>query len=250
MDQPLSQAWRTVLETSPYAGMLDAAYGDRVYHGLEQVRQATQALSDVRRIALDRIEPEPVVRERLRRPFQLIEFQNERQVRLEELNRLADQQKVRLGSAVAAGFPDYTAGRPYPELLWPQLNFAHHAVASALVSQVATVAVVRLPTMQFHPAGTNGASWLVEMPVEIELAGPGPNVLRFLEALPLRGNELKPRGLPEGSPGKPVLTVREVLLRKETRNETDRVALNLTVAGFVEVPRVGPAETRQIQFPP
>jgi hypothetical protein len=113
-------------------------------------------------------------------------------------------------------------------------------VAAALQARVTTVSVVRLPPIQFHTGGTNASQWLVEIPAQIELAGPAPVVARLLEALPLRPEEIKARGLPEALPGKPVLLLRGLLLRKEAREKLDQVRLQLSVSGFVTAPRGDP----------
>lgn len=240
IDGPLADTWKRLRQTSPYAQALDAGYSQRIQVGLDQAREASRGLDEVRRQALGRIEADPAVREKMDRPFQLIEFQNERQVRLEELARLATQAKVALGPGVAEGFPEYTAGRRDPALLWPQLAVAHHAVAAAIQAQVSTVAVVRLAPMVFHPASTNANQWLVEIPVRLELAGPAPVVTRLLEALPLRPDELKARGLPEALPGKPVLFLGGLLLRKENRDRPDYVHVELSASSLVMSARGGP----------
>jgi hypothetical protein len=240
IDRPLAETWGRLLEISPHAKSLGTGYVHRIEMGLAEALASSQALDEVRRRALVRIELDGSIRARMDQPFQLIEFQNERQVRLEELARLAGQAKVGLGSGVAEGFPEYAAGRPDPTLLWPQLAVAHHLVAAAIQSQVSTVAVVRLPPMMFHGAQTNPSQWLVEIPVEMEVAGPAPAISRMLELLPLRAEEAKARGFPEPLPGKPVVFLQGLLLRKEGREPPDRVQLRVSANSFVLSNRSGP----------
>lgn len=237
IDLPLTKAWRELLNTSPLAGELDAGYGERIAAGLAQARDTGVRLEALKATTLKRIEPDPAIRARMGRPFQLIEFQGERQVRLEALSGLAAKQKVGLGRGVEDGFPEYTAGRRSPSLLWPQLLVAHHVVAAALQSRVTTVSVVRLPPIRFHAGTNSGDLALVEIPAQIELEGTAGAVAQFLEGLPLQPEEIKARGLPEAGPEKPVLFIRSVLLRKVARERPDQTRLELGVSGFVTAPR-------------
>jgi hypothetical protein len=181
------------------------------------------------------MEPDAVTRARMRQPFQLFEFQNERQTRLEELNRLAAKAKAELGPGVAQGFPEYLAEQAYPELLWPQLQLAHVLVAGALQAGVSGVSAVRLAPVQWPARSTE--EWLAELAADIEIRGSTTAVAMFLEMLPLRAAEIRERNLPEMPAYKPVMFIRGLVIRKEGRDQPDRVRLELSASTFVRVPR-------------
>ena len=235
LDRPLTQVWSDLVRTVPPSEGIGSAYYAELEASLVAVRRTAAQLEEVRRVADARIEPDAVTRARMRQPFQLFEFHNERQTRLEELNRLAAKPKVELGPGVSLGFPEYLAEQAYPELLWPQLQLAHVLVASAIRAGVSTVSAVRLAPVQW-PA-RSGEEWLAELAAEVELSGPELAVATLLEMLPLRAAEIRERNLPETPPNKPVLFIRGLVIRKEGREHPDRVRIELTTSTLVRVPR-------------
>ena len=235
LDQPLTQVWTDLVRTvPPSAGVGSDYYGD-LDAALVAVRKTAAQLEEVRRVADARIEPDAVTRARMRQPFQLFEFQNERITRLEELNRLATQANVVLDPRVSQGFPEYLAEQAYPELLWPQLQLAYVLVASAIHTGVSTVTAVHLAPVQW-PA-RSGEEWLAELAAEVELSGSASAMLALLEMLPLRAAEIRERNLPEMPAYKPVVFIRGLVIRKEGREHPDRVRLELTASTLVRVPR-------------
>jgi len=237
LDPPVLQVWRDLSQVVPAASLQGLRSLDRIQTTLEAARSTSSQIQQLSLMVEARIEPDGVTRARMTEPFQLIEFQNERQTRLEELSKLATVSKTALASDVKRGFPEYLAEQAYPELLWPQLQMTHFLVAGAIRSGVSTVAVVRLQPVQFHRAASSRGEWLAELPAEIELSGAAPSIGRFLERLPLRAGEIKDRGLPEAPPAKPVMFIRGLVVRKEGRESPDRVRLELTASCFVRFSR-------------
>jgi len=237
LDPPLSQVWRDLAQVVPATTLQGLQSLDRIQTNLDTARSASRQIQQLSLMVEARIEPDGVTRARMTEPFQLIEFQNERQTRLEELSKLAEASKTALDPGVSEGFPEYLAEQAYPELLWPQLQMTHFLVAGAVRSGVSTVAVVRLQPVQYYRAASSQDEWLVELPADIELDGAAPSIGRFLERLPLRAGEIKDRGLPEASPTKPVMFVRGLVVRKTGRESPDRVRMELTASCFVRFSR-------------
>jgi hypothetical protein len=232
LNQPLQEVWRELAEVGP-PGALDASMHSKLEQTREAAREALARLEVVQQAVAARLELDAFTRAAMAEPFQLIDFQNERQSRIEELTRKAVAAKVVVGPGVSSGFPEYLAEQPHPEWLWPQLLLAQHLVAGAIRSAVATVEVVRLPPVQVYRSGTNGNDWLTEISAEIELSGPAPAVDRFLEQLPLTAPEIQARGLPAAEASKPVIFIRGVVQRKERRDRSDQVKLELGSSMFV-----------------
>ncbi len=205
----------------------------RIEEGLQQVQDSLTKLGRAEQSvnALLRLDPDVVAK--LAAPFQLIDFQNECQLQLEELGRLASQRQVRLGPGVAAGFPEYTADRQQPALLWAQLDLLHYLLTAAVNAKVSAVTEVKLPPIQFYGSRTNGVDLLAEIPLQIQLIGAAPNVGRFLQSLPLRADDLRARGLGEALTNKPALFIDQVFLRKEAKDKPEDVRLELAACGFV-----------------
>jgi hypothetical protein len=233
LDEPLLKYWRDLgtltLQTTSFTGE-DLP---RIEEALQQVQSSLATLDKAGQSVATLLQLDPAVRAKLGAPFQLIDFQNERLLQLEELGRLAAQQQVRLGPGVAAGFPEYTADRQQPALLWAQLTLLRHLLAAAVNAKVTAVTEVKLPPVQFHASRTNSHDHLAEVALQIQLSGAAPAVARFLQSLPLRAEEIKARGLPEALTNKPALFIDQVFLRKESRDKAEDVRLELTTCGFV-----------------
>jgi hypothetical protein len=235
LDQPLTRVWTELMRTAPPVSGVGADYHEELEASLVEVRKTAAQLADIRRVADARIEPDATTRARMRQPFQLFDFQNERQTRLEVLEQLANKAKVELGPAVAQGFPEYYVEEAYPELLWPRLQLADMLVTAAIRSGVSRVNSIRLANVRY-PA-RSGAEWLAELAANIELSGSSASATTMLEMLPLRAAEIRERGLPEMPASKPVMFIRGLVIRKEGRDDPDRVLLELTASILVRVPR-------------
>jgi hypothetical protein len=237
LDPPLAQVWSDLAQVVPGVTAPGLQSLDRIQTDLETVRSANRQIQQLSLMVKARIEPDAVTRARMTQPFQLIDFQGERQRRLEELDKLAKASNTALDSRVSEGFPEYLAEQAYPELLWPQLQMADFLVGGAIRSGVSTVAVVRLQPVQYYRAASSQGEWLVELPADIELGGAAPAVGRFLERLPLRAGEIEKRKLPAAPPTKPVLFIRGLVIRKEGRQSPDQVRMELTASCFVRFSR-------------
>ena len=78
MDQPLRQAWDTFARTNQSSVATAGVPEDKLHARLDLLLAASAELAELRRLALARIELAPEVLERIRAPFQLIDFDNER----------------------------------------------------------------------------------------------------------------------------------------------------------------------------
>jgi hypothetical protein len=232
LDQPLEQAWRKLAAT---LGQTNAVRLDfvAITNQLAETRQAIAVLETARKQAQRRVDPGEPVRARMSETFQLVEYDNEVGRRMGDLARLAKQQKVVIEPAVFAGFPEQTAEVTEPTLLWAELAFIDCLLTSAINCQVATIHSLSAPLLLTNPPPANGVRTLAELPVQLELTGPAPSVARFLQSLPLRGEELKAAGLPDAPTNKPALFVDRLVLRKQSPDKRDEVRLSLRAVGFV-----------------
>jgi hypothetical protein len=241
LDAPLTNAWQKLLATELENGVVDPRNLSRIAENLRQVERSVALLESTAQKVASRIELDGTIRAKLKEPFQLIDFQNERQLRIEELSRLAKQQQVVLEPAVLAGFPESTADRKQPELLWVQLAMINKLLSAAIACKAMNVKSILLPPVEPHQSQSDGREFLDEIPVRIELTGSMEAMSRYLFCLPLRAEELKPLGLPENFPSKPVLFIDKLLVRKQSPEKPDEVSVDLRVCGFVY--RDEPAES-------
>jgi len=219
---------------------------------LSQIKQAQAALQasltateQAGRTIVTRSELEPEIRAKLKEPFLLIDFQNERQKRIEQVIALAKTQQVTLEPATLASFPEYKAEMTEPNLLWAELAIVHHLLTLAINSKVTSVKNLSMLPIQAHRAADGTAVHLVEIQVRIEMIAPMESAASFLLALPLLTEEMKAVGLPDGRPGKPALFLDKLMVRKQTPEKPSEVNLDAVVCGFVRASELRPTQTEE-----
>ena len=180
------------------------------------------------RLALD-----APIREKIRLPFQLFEFQNERQLQIEKLGKLGREKNVVITPATFLGFPDYSSEQKRPGLLWAHLALVQYAVEAGLQCQLASINNLSsslprpITTEENQPASAD------ELSVTMEVTGTSPAITRFLLCLALKPEEAKAMGLPVVSGSKPALFVDHILMRKHSIEKPDSVKLELRVTALV-----------------
>lgn len=232
LDRPLDTVWKELVDFSREHSGIRELDLNQLKKSQANLRASLVTTEQTGQTMAARVELEPEIRAKMREPFLLIDFQNERQKRIEELTALARTNGVTLGSAPLSWFPEYKPEIENPSRLWAQLAIVHNILVTAINSKVGSVKSVGLLPMRSHPTTGSEAYW-DEFPVQIEVEGPMNAVSDFLFALPLRAAEMKQAGLPDSSPGKPALFLDRLLLRKQTPEKLDYVNLQTVVSGFV-----------------
>ncbi len=232
LDQPLEQTGRDLAFALGKTNLpvLDAP---AIAHQLQQTEQSLAALQATVHQAGQRLQLSADVQARMRAQFQLVDYQYERQIEMDDLGRLAAKHKVKLEPAVLAGFPEHTADVKNPWLLWAKLELLHHLLTTAVDNQVTAVHALRVSSRRTEPARAESTRKLIAVPLDLELTGSMTNVTRFLRSLPLRAEELKAAGLPEAAASKPPLFIDRLLMLKHAPGQPDEVSLSLQVTGFV-----------------
>ena len=241
MDKPLGDVWQQLVPFNfESIGVRDLDVA-RIKETQDTLRAALAGTEIVRSNISARVEMEPEIRAKVNGPFLLVDFQNERQKRIEQLTGLARTQQVVLDPAALAGFPEYKAETKDPGLLWAQLSIVHHVLTVAINSKVGQVKnIVALPSRPDQGTRGGESQWR-EIPMRIELIGMAPAAANFLFAIPFRAEEIKAAGLPEALPGKPALFLDGLLLRKQTPEKPEEVNLDVVISGFVPGPK-GPQQ--------
>ncbi len=232
LDGPLAETSRELVNASLENGLQELELGQikKMQATLQASLTATERTGQI--IAM-RMELEPEIRAKLKEPFLLIDFQNERQKQIEQVTALAKAQQVVVDAAALAGFPEYKAEMTEPNLLWAELAIVHHLLAMAINCKVAVVKNITVLPVQSYNANGGPESYLSEIPVRIELVAPMESAANFLLALPLLTEEMKNAGLPDCGPGKPALFLDKLMLRKQTPEKPAEVNLDAVVCGFV-----------------
>src|SRR5438105_10422134 len=102
---PLQDKWEKLAASlgQTNATTLDFA---RIRNQLAETKRATAAFEEATKKAANRLEPGPNLRSRLNAPFQLVDYQNERSKEVDELVKVAAQQKIAIEPTVLSGLPE------------------------------------------------------------------------------------------------------------------------------------------------
>ena len=233
LDEPLRKVRQHLIDInleSPFVGGLEP---EEIAENLRRLEEDLATLQHSEKTILSRIELDAPTRAKLREPFQLIDYRNERQLRIEELTARARKQVVALQPAAILGFPEYITDRPDPALLWAQLNLVNHLLALAAQAKVTSIESLQTPAPEPLRMAEGGGIFLDAIPIWVELTGPAEALNRFLRVLPLRTEEAKALGLPEPLPAKPALFIERLALRKITPEKVDQGHLELQLRGYV-----------------
>ena len=166
-------------------------------------------------------------------PFQLVVYQDERSQQMDDLARLAKQNQVTIEPAVFAGFPEHTADTKQPALLWAALSLVQSLLSTALQCKVSAIHSLEVPLVLTNAAPANPPLPLAEIPLQVELTGSGESLLKLLQYLPLRPEELRAAGVPDARPDKAPLFIDGLILKKQSPDKPDEVRVSLRVVGFV-----------------
>lgn len=231
LDAPLDQGWKKLATALGQTNVTRLDFV-AITNQLTETRAALVAVDQARKLARARVKLDEELRTRLAEPFQLVDYDYASGRLIDQLGRLAGAQKVTLEPGVFAGFPEQRADMAEPALLWAELRFIESLLTAAINAKVTAIHSVTA-VMPMMATVTNNLRPLVELPVQLELTGATANVAGFLQTIPLRGDEIKPAGLPEVPTNKPALYIDRIQLRKQTPEKPDEVRLAVRVVGYV-----------------
>lgn len=231
LDAPLRQAWKSLAASLDQTNAVQLDF-QQITNQLAETRQTLAILERTHKRAAARLELSPVLRARMKAPFQLVEYENERGKELDELSKLARQQQVAVESPVFSGFPEHTVEVQQPALLWAALSLVDGLLAGAIQSKVSAIHSLESPVLTNAPVA-GSAVRLIELPVQIEVTGPVSAVTTWLRSLPLRGEELRAAGLPELPTPKLPLFIDRLVIKKQAPEKPDEVRVWLRAIGFV-----------------
>jgi hypothetical protein len=205
----------------------------RITNQLQATRQALAQLREARKQAAVRFELGPGLRAKMKSPFQNVEFEKDRGRKKDDLTSLAKQLQVVLEPAVLDGFPEYTSDVQQPALLWPALSMVDGLLVTAVQCKVTAICALESPLVFTNAPPSDGAGRVAQIPLQIEVVGPVTNVLRLVQDLPLRGEELRAAGFTNAPPGKLPLLLDRLIIKKQSPDKPDEIRVGLRLVGFV-----------------
>jgi hypothetical protein len=230
--EPLAKAGRTLATA---LGQTNGATIDfiAITNQLAITRSAVAALELARTQAAARTDLGEALRERMAAPFQLVDYENERGRQQNQLRQLAAQRKVTLAPAVLDGFPSHTFAVTQPTLLWAELALIEGLLTTAVNCNVGTIHSINVPATFTNSPSLSDRRAVTEVPMQLEFTATAPALARFLQCLPLRAEELKNAGLPDGITNKPAMFVDRLMVRKQAPEKPEEVRASLRVVGFI-----------------
>jgi len=200
---------------------------------LAAAKESLAALRAMETAVLERIVLRPEFEARLAAPFQLIDFEIERETLNDELIQLAKSRKVGIPAIPFERLPEYTEEMREPRRLWGQLGIAYHVVVSAIESGVGAIESIDGFRVRRSDAGEDEALF-DEIVFELTATGSMADISTFLKSLPMDRGEMERPGLRSGQPAKPALFIDGLMLRKRAGEDPDDVRLDLRVGGYIE----------------
>lgn len=245
-EQPLKEIRERLVRTMNEAGLPPGTDFRSLEERLSELRAAATAFSQATREAMPRLEQPPEVRSRIEEPFQLVEFLNESQRRLEELAALAQANRVTLTPGLPRGFPRYQPELAQPELLWVQLATVNRLVRTAIRAGVREVTELSVEPLAFQEPAEYGPAlpplalppppatnrWTV-VRVHLTTVGTVDALSRLLLGLAFTPAEVKRAGLPPELEGRPALFLDQLLLRRHQLESAEQAQLELVVSTVV-----------------
>ena len=117
--------------------------------------------------------------------------------------------------------------------LWAALSLVDSLLTTALQCGVSGIHSLEVPVALTNepPASTPAA--VIEIPLQIELTASAASLLKLLQNLPLRADEMRATGLVEGLTNKAPLFIERLIMKKQSPDKPDEVRVSLRAVGFV-----------------
>ena len=233
LEDRLSNQWNQLTAALGQKTNVVALDFQRITNQLRETRQAIAVLQDATKQAAARFELGHELRARMNARFRNAEFEKDRGKKMDELSNLAKQQQVVLEPAVLDGFPEYTSDVQQRALLWPALSLVDGLLVTAVQCKVTAIQALESTLGLTNVPPPEATGRLAQIPLQLEVSGPAASVLRLIQGLPLRGEELRAAGFTNAPPDKLPLLLDRLIIKKQSPDKTDEVRAALRVVGFV-----------------
>ncbi|MDA7633340.1 hypothetical protein N8766_04455 [bacterium] len=236
IDIPLQQAWKKLEKANQESLTQERLDLDHISRGLMQLETSLTEITNANQKLLSRISIDPIFQDRTSNPFQLIDFQNERQSAIEKLQAAAKQKSITIQPAAFDGFPQHLSEHSDPQYLWTELALTDHLIQSMIYAEIESIDSIatrrqRIPT---HPQ-SGQSPLLTPFFAEVDLTCKSSHLSRLLLMLPSRSEEIKRDLDIDYPPNKPSLYVDQILIRKNSPQKPTMVSVWMKVVGFILV---------------
>jgi hypothetical protein len=230
LDQSLNDTWKKLVDINLKNKTRLGMDLETVSQNLMVADKSINALKRACQTIRNQLEFDELTRERMRQPFQLLDYEQRRFQIIDSLTRLAVSNRVTLEPATVAGLPQYVSGLDHPGFLWAQLALASRILNLAITNHVSAVGSLQILPNRLHYAPDSDQVLFEEYPVHITLSGSMESALHLLLALSSRNPPLGGLG-PPPSPTQ-ALFLDRVLLTSAPGNP-NQIALDAIICGFL-----------------
>ena len=113
------------------------------------------------------------------------------------------------------------------------MSLVESLLATALQCKVTVIHSLEVPLVLTNEPPAGALTPITQVPLQVDLTGSAASVLKLLQNLPLRADEMRAAGLAEARPDKAPLFIERILIKKQTADKTDEVRISLRAVGFV-----------------
>lgn len=228
LDLPLAQSWQQLKEANQRSLSPDRLDLDPISRGLNSLLGDKNL--DANQTLLSRIAMDPDYQKRSASPFQLLDFQNERQSLIEKIK--AEAGSIQIAESVFENFPKHLSEQTSPQYLWAELALTHHLIQSmifAKISSIQSLSTQRQPL----PIG-DSLPPLVPFFLEMEFECQSTSLSQMLLMLPSQSDEIHKSLGHDYPPFKPSLYVDQILIQKASAQDPALVEVWIRVIGFIQ----------------
>lgn len=171
---------------------------------------------------------------RIDEPFQLIDFQNNRQSLIEALKKKASS-SVEISPKVFEAFPQHLSEEPNPHYLWAELSLTQHLFESMIEAKI--ISIKSLSTRRQNPSSNLPLSFFLEIDFQCE----STQLSKMILILPHQNEVIS--NLKTGSETKfqnddslyePSLFVDQIMIQKASTTQPDLVNVWMKLIGFIQ----------------
>jgi hypothetical protein len=232
LNAPLRTSWQRLATSLDQTNFTSIDFL-HITNQLVETRRSMALLENAKQKVAARLELSPAVRAKMNQPrFENFDYSSDRSKQMDETSALARQCQVTIEPAVFAGFPEYTTEMKQPMFLWAALSLVDSLLTTALQCKVSAIHSLEVPVALTNEPPVNTPVPVIEIPLQIELTGSSSSLLKLLQNLPLRVEEMQAAGF-EGMTNKAPLFIDHLMMKKQTPDKPDEVRVSLRALGFV-----------------
>jgi hypothetical protein len=230
LNREVNEAWKKLVDINLGNHFRLGMDLETVSHNLLVADKSIASLKRACARLQDELQFDEATVDQLRRPFQLLDYEQRRFQVLDELTRLAAANKVALDPPALGGLPEFSPSQEQPSTLWAELAAAHRLMSLAISNKVAIIkALHRLPT-RLHHAPQSEDVIFEEYLLHVELTGSMDSVLQTL--MRLSGPSLGPDFIGPRLRPSPALFMDRLIL-KSVPGSPDLVAMDAIITAFL-----------------